>query len=1100
MQDLELERKAVADVIVHSENVPIMAEYITDVQNTPRKVIEDKVKGCDAYIGIFHKRWGFVPISDNPELLSVTAIEYEVARTIGLPRLILISNETKETQLNEFIEKITNFDTGQWQSEYNNITDLVKSVALSIPALTEKALHRTGYPGQLEIAIVTDTRDLSLKYDEGNLRWHIMSQTEQVELVTDNGYSNVIDIISKSLSERKTVILTGPHGTGKSILASYFMAQKIMSGVPVVAVERLDLQNVRDVLDIAAKEKLPVLYDPMGPAVYEDRNEVQGLAFQNLEKIDGMVKEIMQSNAVALIVLPSDLLDKVQAHFSTSNYVSVNLENYTKHESFLKNIIKVYAHACDFSRDQVLNEFADKLKAFDDGYTLIAAYIGRWLRKNDCNVKNVEQALTQAQGKPIRFLQYYLWVAVLNKDIRLSCDFSLPLLVYSVMGPISAKLAEEIPLHMNFRSLPHDLAEWISRHHEHLMEIAIKDLVISASKIITDPPYMTNAPYLGELYDPIKEVINRINNLEELHRYPYIDYKVIGYVQRWLALRINENKDQLGNLLDMCSRNILLSYQELNVSNNVTTRYLMIGNEIPKSSSLILKGYPGKIEDILELIAHQEIDYCNRLSFPLNKIKVTGSLNEETYIDMLTWILGVGIQQDIEVECLIDSLYGIFMTSNSYPYLASNVYWQTGMRLIEKAIKLFRQNNQVAIILSYYLKLLVENKIGGVEVLQKIFFIGQTDYWVINIVISIALIHFAIVTHNKKLFSEIVKKINNYIVSMPSTGLILIAEIGHKLFEACETFGEPEGLEFWYSKTEKSIKELEKWGERNPDVIEYLEFYHHFGHYENTRWFDAIQLRFLEMKGRILLRNNQLRYAERNSERILRIKREKHLGDEDDLLSTEFKLLRLKILRLDFTYVEELGRIWRRALAFIRFMGRLAFLEIMSTYVVFSDTDDAKKVLAQFGYLLTENNSIALITYGLFLIQKGEQLHIFWDSFMKFLKLYSDERRKSIGDPNGNFIFDTSLSHLHIYPEIQPIASSLLNNSSGLVGLIIYAYIKKDQKLIQQLLSHGIEKFGYIKIMNSICKRLLGIAQHENGINSPEFHENLLRLYFMRIT
>lgn len=36
----------------------------------------------DGFIGVFHKRWGYIPKKDNPEQLSVTAIEYERAKNM----------------------------------------------------------------------------------------------------------------------------------------------------------------------------------------------------------------------------------------------------------------------------------------------------------------------------------------------------------------------------------------------------------------------------------------------------------------------------------------------------------------------------------------------------------------------------------------------------------------------------------------------------------------------------------------------------------------------------------------------------------------------------------------------------------------------------------------------------------------------------------------------------------------------------------------------------------------------------------------------------------------------------------------------------------
>lgn len=150
------------------------------------------------------------------------------------------------------------------------------------------------------------------------------------------------------------------------------------------------------------------------------------------------------------------------------------------------------------------------------------------------------------------------------------------------------------------------------------------------------------------------------------------------------------------------------------------------------------------------------------------------------------------------------------------------------------------------------------------------------------------------------------KKIENYVSSHPSKGLILIAEVGPKLLEACEMFGDPEGVECWYNETKKSIEELTKWGDANPDLKEYLEFFHHLGHFENNRWLDNKNIEVLKMRGRIAIRNNKLRDAERNLENMLCMSRKNNLADEDRLLWLEFKLIRLKKLRKGFQNFEPL--------------------------------------------------------------------------------------------------------------------------------------------------------------------------------------------------
>jgi hypothetical protein len=84
-----------------------MGEYTIDVIHTPREAIEKLVDNYDDYIGVFYKKWGFVPEKNNLEKLSVTAIEYEKAKERNIPKLTLISNYEKEKELKDFIQKIS---------------------------------------------------------------------------------------------------------------------------------------------------------------------------------------------------------------------------------------------------------------------------------------------------------------------------------------------------------------------------------------------------------------------------------------------------------------------------------------------------------------------------------------------------------------------------------------------------------------------------------------------------------------------------------------------------------------------------------------------------------------------------------------------------------------------------------------------------------------------------------------------------------------------------------------------------------------------------------------------------------------------------------
>jgi hypothetical protein len=137
MDDLQKERHKIAHEVTRSANIPIMAENMFDVINTPRKALEKKVDECNGYIGVFHKKWGYVPTNDNPDKLSVTAIEYEIARERNMPRLILVSNYKKEDELENFIEKISNMHEGILRYKYADFNDMILQVARGIPYIID---------------------------------------------------------------------------------------------------------------------------------------------------------------------------------------------------------------------------------------------------------------------------------------------------------------------------------------------------------------------------------------------------------------------------------------------------------------------------------------------------------------------------------------------------------------------------------------------------------------------------------------------------------------------------------------------------------------------------------------------------------------------------------------------------------------------------------------------------------------------------------------------------------------------------------------------------------------------------------------------------
>ncbi|HSF49681.1 MAG TPA: DUF4062 domain-containing protein, partial [Nitrososphaeraceae archaeon] len=111
MKDLTDTRNKIEDIITKTENIPIMAENFIG-PNTVKKLLEEKIKSCHAYIGIFHEKWGYVASDNNPNGLSVPAIEYETSKIINIPRVIFVSKLKEEKPLQDFIDNISSYETG----------------------------------------------------------------------------------------------------------------------------------------------------------------------------------------------------------------------------------------------------------------------------------------------------------------------------------------------------------------------------------------------------------------------------------------------------------------------------------------------------------------------------------------------------------------------------------------------------------------------------------------------------------------------------------------------------------------------------------------------------------------------------------------------------------------------------------------------------------------------------------------------------------------------------------------------------------------------------------------------------------------------------
>jgi serine/threonine-protein kinase len=88
-EDLKKEREATAQAIRRLEHQAIaMEDYVAADQRPVDKCLQD-VRSCDAYVGIFAWRYGYIPDGYDK---SITQLEYEAAKKAGIPCLVFLTD------------------------------------------------------------------------------------------------------------------------------------------------------------------------------------------------------------------------------------------------------------------------------------------------------------------------------------------------------------------------------------------------------------------------------------------------------------------------------------------------------------------------------------------------------------------------------------------------------------------------------------------------------------------------------------------------------------------------------------------------------------------------------------------------------------------------------------------------------------------------------------------------------------------------------------------------------------------------------------------------------------------------------------------------
>lgn len=240
-EDLKEHRRAVRDAILQLGHHPIAMEYFGARSTDPQTAALDEIEKCDAFVGIYAYRFGWVPDGDTR---SITEQEFDFARAHNIPSFCyrvkkdfpwedsLKETGTQADGLALFLVKI---DSKLVRAEFTTPEDLAAKVAADLgrelakptpPKTREernyhamlKRVKRDWIVGSLEKSLQGNSRiqiDLVARQDCVENAWADIEDTHSSQFSPIPPGSNILDICNDMEQE---LLILGSPGSGKTIL------------------------------------------------------------------------------------------------------------------------------------------------------------------------------------------------------------------------------------------------------------------------------------------------------------------------------------------------------------------------------------------------------------------------------------------------------------------------------------------------------------------------------------------------------------------------------------------------------------------------------------------------------------------------------------------------------------------------------------------------------------------------------------------------------------------------------------------------------------------------------------------------------------------
>lgn len=124
-------REVAREAIAAAGCEPVLIEDFPALRVSPRTACLDAVETCDAYVGILGQRAGYIA----PSGMTVVQEEFEEARRLGLPSLILLEDVEMEAEQERVARKLSDFVSGRFRKTFASSDQLRRHLIDGIGSL-----------------------------------------------------------------------------------------------------------------------------------------------------------------------------------------------------------------------------------------------------------------------------------------------------------------------------------------------------------------------------------------------------------------------------------------------------------------------------------------------------------------------------------------------------------------------------------------------------------------------------------------------------------------------------------------------------------------------------------------------------------------------------------------------------------------------------------------------------------------------------------------------------------------------------------------------------------------------------------------------------